>query len=109
MYEKCFNVPISFVNILKNNSCNISLSDKLDRIEEGTILPLIWIEITSGDFTDEIIDNLYISTFGLNAIQYALKYGTLFACIILFALIVGGFYNLTQKRRQHANPAPSKT
>ncbi|XP_039957518.1 lysosome membrane protein 2 [Bactrocera tryoni] len=85
------------------------LKNKLDRIKEGTILPLIWIEITSGDFTDEIIDNLYISTFGLNAIQYALKYGTLFACIISFALIVGGFYNLTQKRRQHANLALSKT
>ncbi|XP_011194482.1 lysosome membrane protein 2 isoform X1 [Zeugodacus cucurbitae] len=85
------------------------LRRKVDRLEEGTILPLIWIEITSGDFTDEIIDTLYISTFGLNAIQYALKYGTLFACIISFALIVGGFYNLTQKRRQHAIQAQRKT
>ncbi|XP_054738335.1 lysosome membrane protein 2 [Anastrepha obliqua] len=85
------------------------LRNKMDRIKEGTILPLIWIEITSGDFTDEIIDNLYISTFGLNAIQYALKYGTLFACIISFALIVGGFYNLTQKRRQHSVSVQSKT
>ncbi|XP_017462313.1 PREDICTED: lysosome membrane protein 2, partial [Rhagoletis zephyria] len=84
------------------------LKNKIDRIKVSTILPLIWIEITSGDFTDEIIENLYISTFGLNAIQYALKYGTLFACIISFALIVGGFYNLTQKRRQHPVPIQSK-
>ncbi|XP_004527492.1 lysosome membrane protein 2 isoform X1 [Ceratitis capitata] len=84
------------------------LKRKLGRIKEGTVLPLIWIEITSGDFTDEVIDNLYISTFGLNAIQYALKYGTLLACIISFALIVAGFYNLTQKRRQHSNPIQNK-
>ncbi|XP_067629018.1 lysosome membrane protein 2 isoform X2 [Eurosta solidaginis] len=78
------------------------LRNKMDRINEGTILPLIWIEITSGDFTDEIIDTLYISTFGLNAIQNALKYGTLFACIISFSLIIGGFYKITQKRRQRS-------
>ena len=65
------------------------------------ILPLIWIEITSGDFTDEVIDTLYASTFGLNLIQYSLKYGTLLMCLVTFGLIVAGFYYLARKREEY--------
>lgn len=65
------------------------------------ILPLIWIEITSGDFTDEVIDTLYASTSGLNLIQYTLKYGTLLMCLVTFGLIVAGFYYLARKREEY--------
>ncbi|XP_037817284.1 lysosome membrane protein 2 [Lucilia sericata] len=77
------------------------VKDKLKRLDHGMILPLIWIEITSGDFTDEVIDTLYASTFGLNLIQYTLKYGTLLMCLVTFALIVAGFYYLARKREEY--------
>ncbi|XP_065368262.1 lysosome membrane protein 2 [Calliphora vicina] len=77
------------------------VKDKLRRLDHGMILPLIWIEITSGDFTDEVIDTLYASTFGLNLIQYTLKYGTLLMCLVTFALIVAGFYYLARKREEY--------
>ncbi|XP_059224667.1 lysosome membrane protein 2 [Stomoxys calcitrans] len=72
--------------------------DKVKRFADGTILPLIWIEITSGDFTPEVIDTLYASTFGLNLIEYSLKYGTLLMSIVSFSLIVAGFYYLAKRR-----------
>uniref|UniRef100_T1PF54 CD36 family protein n=1 Tax=Musca domestica TaxID=7370 RepID=T1PF54_MUSDO len=75
--------------------------DKVKRLEDGTILPLIWIEITSGDFTPEILDTLYASTFGLNLIEYSLKYGTLLMSIVSFSLIVAGFYYLAKRREEY--------
>ncbi|XP_061396790.1 lysosome membrane protein 2 [Musca vetustissima] len=68
------------------------------RLDDGAILPLIWIEITSGDFTPEILDTLYASTFGLNLIEYILKYGTLLMSIVSFSLIVASFYYLARRR-----------
>lgn len=70
-------------------------------MDDGTILPLIWIEITSGDFTPEILDTLYASTFGLNLIEYSLKYGTLLMSILSFGLIVAGFYYLAKRRERY--------
>lgn len=77
------------------------ISDKIQRLDDGTILPLIWIEITSGDFTPEILDTLYASTFGLNLIEYSLKYGTLLMSILSFGLIVAGFYYLAKRRERY--------
>lgn len=76
------------------------LRGRVNRLKDGTILPLIWIEITSGDFTDDIIEKLYVSTFGLDAIQTALKYGTLLTCIASFSLIVAGYYYLLKKNEE---------
>lgn len=77
------------------------ISDKIRRLDDNIILPLIWIEITSGDFTDEVIDTLYASTFGLNLIQYVLKYGTLLMSFVTFGIIVYGFYYLAKRREKH--------
>lgn len=69
-------------------------------IRNGTILPLIWIEITANDFNDDILQKLYISTFGLDAIQQALKYGTLLVSVTTFSLIVAGVYFMNTKREE---------
>lgn len=69
-------------------------------MEKDLILPLIWIEITSGNFTDDVIDTLHASTYGLNLIQYTLKYGTLLMCLLFFGIILAGFYYLARKREE---------
>lgn len=76
------------------------LLDQGDRLKNTTILPLMWIEITSGDFSEEVLHTLYLSTFGLNAIQQTLKYGTLLISVTSFSLIVAGVYYLNSRREQ---------
>ncbi|XP_002092932.2 lysosome membrane protein 2 [Drosophila yakuba] len=76
------------------------LRNQGDRLKNTTILPLIWIEITSGDFSEEVLHTLYLSTFGLNAIQQTLKYGTLLISVTSFSLIVAGVYYLNSRREE---------
>ncbi|EDW92644.1 uncharacterized protein Dyak_GE14460, isoform C [Drosophila yakuba] len=76
------------------------LRNQGDRMKNTTILPLIWIEITSGDFSEEVLHTLYLSTFGLNAIQQTLKYGTLLISVTSFSLIVAGVYYLNSRREE---------
>ncbi|EDV57112.1 scavenger receptor class B member 1 [Drosophila erecta] len=76
------------------------LRNQADRLKNTTILPLIWIEITSGDFSEEVLHTLYLSTFGLNAIQQTLKYGTLLISVTSFSLIVAGVYYLNSRREE---------
>ncbi|KAH8283582.1 hypothetical protein KR018_008304 [Drosophila ironensis] len=70
------------------------------RLKNATILPLIWIEITAGDFTEDVLHTLYVTTFGLDAIQLALKYGTLLISVTSFSLIVAGVYYLNSRREE---------
>ncbi|EDW31579.1 GL11204 [Drosophila persimilis] len=83
------------------------LKNQGDRLENGTILPLMWIEITSGDFSEEILHMLYVSTFYLDAIQQSLKYGTLLISVTSFSLIVAGVYYLNSKREEHLQESKS--
>ncbi|KAH8261290.1 hypothetical protein KR044_006754 [Drosophila immigrans] len=76
------------------------LLNQANRIQNATILPLIWIEITANDFNDDVLHTLYISTFGLDAIQLALKYGTLLVSVTTFSLIVASVYYLNSKREE---------
>ncbi|KAH8370880.1 hypothetical protein KR093_005441 [Drosophila rubida] len=76
------------------------LLNQVNRIQNATILPLIWIEITAGDFNDDVLHTLYISTFGLDAIQLVLKYGTLLVSVTTFSLIVASVYYLNSKREE---------
>ncbi|XP_037954964.1 lysosome membrane protein 2 [Teleopsis dalmanni] len=83
------NIAVQKTNLIKR---------QIERFEDFTILPLIWIEITPSDYTEEIISKLYISTVGINAIQLTLKYGTLLVCIVSFSLIIAASYSLNKKR-----------
>ncbi|KAH8233170.1 hypothetical protein KR026_005039 [Drosophila bipectinata] len=70
------------------------------RLKNATILPLIWIEITANDFSEDVLHTLYISTFGLDALQLSLKYGTLLISVTTFSLIVAGVYYLNSRREE---------
>lgn len=61
---------------------------ELDRFEDGQILPVLWMEVTSGEISKELRAMIYHSTFSANAIQISLRYGTLLLCIVLVTLIV---------------------
>jgi len=61
----------------------------------------MWIEITNGEFTEDIIDKLYISTVGLNVIQYTLKYGTLLISVTSFSLIIAIIFYLQRKKEEN--------
>ncbi|XP_052843672.1 LOW QUALITY PROTEIN: scavenger receptor class B member 1 [Drosophila gunungcola] len=77
------------------------------RLRNTTILPLMWIEITSGDFSEEVLHKLYLSTFGLNAIQQTLKYGTLLISVTLFSLIVAVVYYMNSRREEQLEESKS--
>ncbi|XP_017070192.1 scavenger receptor class B member 1 isoform X1 [Drosophila eugracilis] len=77
------------------------------RLKNTTILPLMWIEITSGDFSEEVLRKLYLSTFGLNAIQQTLKYGTLLISVTSFSLIVAIVYYLNSRREEQLQESKS--
>ncbi|XP_016977251.1 scavenger receptor class B member 1 [Drosophila rhopaloa] len=77
------------------------------RLKNATILPLMWIEITAGDFSKEVIHTLYLSTFGLNAIQQTLKYGTLLISVTSFSLIVASVYYLNSRREEQLQESKS--
>ncbi|XP_016946835.1 lysosome membrane protein 2 [Drosophila biarmipes] len=77
------------------------------RLKNTTILPLMWIEITSGDISEDVLHTLYISTFGLNAIQQTLKYGTLLISVTSFSLIVAGVYYLNSRREEQLQESKS--
>lgn len=55
---------------------------------EGQILPIIWMEVTSGEISDDLRAMIYHSTFSANAIQLSLRYGSLLACLILITILV---------------------
>ncbi|XP_055858648.1 scavenger receptor class B member 1 [Episyrphus balteatus] len=76
------------------------LERKLKQMPDGLMLPVLWIEITSGELSEELRTLLYHSTFSANVIQIILKYGTLLTCVTSFALIVLGFYYLGQMRQE---------
>lgn len=60
----------------------------LSAFDDGQILPVLWMEVTSGDISKELRAMIYHSTFSANAIQISLRYGSLSLCVILLILIV---------------------
>ncbi|XP_068147262.1 scavenger receptor class B member 1 isoform X1 [Drosophila tropicalis] len=99
-----FGVPISGasrvqINIMLDKTP--LLENKANRLKNSTILPLMWIEITSGEYSEDVLHDIYFSTFGLDAIQLALKYGTLLISVTSFSLIVAGVYYFNSRREEH--------
>lgn len=54
-----------------------------------------------------MLHTLYVSTFGLDAIQLALKYGTLLISVTSFSLIVAGVYYLNRQREEQLQESKS--
>lgn len=68
------------------------IAQKLNHFKEGMILPVIWIEVTSGELSSELRALIYHSSFSANAIQLALKYGTILTFVTSFALLIAAIY-----------------
>ncbi|KAH8376094.1 lysosome membrane protein 2 [Drosophila serrata] len=83
------------------------LENKAARLVNATILPLIWIEITAGDFGEDVLHTLFMTTYGLDAIQLALKYGTLLISVTSFSLIIAGVYFLNSRREEQLQESKS--
>ncbi|XP_031630052.1 lysosome membrane protein 2 isoform X2 [Contarinia nasturtii] len=66
--------------------------DELRRFQEGQILPIIWMEITSDNVPEELQSIIYHSTLSANAIQLSLRYGSLFGLAVSITLLVTGCY-----------------
>lgn len=72
------------------------LKNKLNGLDDGIILPVLWIEVTNGELTDGVRKFIYYTTVIANLMQFALKYGTLLTCVTSFALLVAAVYYLSK-------------
>lgn len=61
------------------------------------ILPILWMEMTSGDVPEEFRAVIYHSTFSANAIQLGLRYGSLLGLIVSAIMLVTSFYMQTNE------------
>lgn len=76
----------------------------LDNFEIGQILPVIWMEVTSGELSEELRTMIYHSTFSANAIQLALRYGSLLAFVISLAMLLTGCYFTNRSKQENNTP-----
>lgn len=67
-------------------------TNPLSRFKRDQILPILWMEMTSGEVPEKIRAVIYHSTFSANAIQIALRYGSLFGLILSAVMLFTGFY-----------------
>lgn len=72
----------------------------LKSFEDNPILPVLWMEVISGEITDELRAMIYHSTFSANAIQLSLRYGSLLLCVTTLAMLVAAFYYRGKSKMQ---------
>lgn len=70
----------------------------LQRIEEGTYLPVIWLEITVGEMSEDLKKTIFHSTFSANVAHLILKYGTLLILMVTISLIALTILKLSKMR-----------
>lgn len=64
----------------------------MNQLVEGQYLPVLWMEVTAGELSDELRATIYHSTFSLNAIELSLRYGSLLVTATTMALLVAACY-----------------
>lgn len=64
----------------------------LTRFQQGQILPVLWMEVTSGELSAELRGMIYHTTFSANAIQSILQYGSLSVFVISLIMLITGCY-----------------
>lgn len=50
-------------------------------------MPIVWLEVVPGEISPELREMIYHSTFSVNAIQFSLRFGSLFAFIVSFVIL----------------------
>lgn len=64
----------------------------MDEIQEGLYLPILWMEVTSGELPSELRKIIYHTTFSANFFQIVLRYGSLLGSATTMALLVAACY-----------------
>ena len=63
-------------------------------------MPILWLEVTAGEINNELREMVYHSSFSANAIQMALRYGTLLVTVTSIGLIVAILYYRSKQREE---------
>uniref|UniRef100_U5ERK4 Putative plasma membrane glycoprotein cd36 n=1 Tax=Corethrella appendiculata TaxID=1370023 RepID=U5ERK4_9DIPT len=66
--------------------------DGFEKFKDDQILPVLWMEVTTGEIPVELKAMVYHSTFTANAIQMSLRYGSLCFFLLTLALLIGTCY-----------------
>ncbi|XP_059614955.1 uncharacterized protein LOC132260689 [Phlebotomus argentipes] len=72
----------------------------IDPLEEGDILPVLWLEVIPGEFSDELISLIFHSSFSANAVQIGLRYGSLLLTATFLALLIGVWWHRGKNSKQ---------
>lgn len=70
----------------------------LRKLDDGVFLPILWIEITVGEMSDDIKSTIFHSTFSANVANLILKYGTLLIMMVTITLIAVTIIKLNRVR-----------
>lgn len=78
-----------------------------NKMPTDIILPLVWIEITSGHIPDNLMSMIYHTTFSANASYLTLQYGSLIGSLVSLILLMSStfiyFSKLTKKSGEPVN------
>lgn len=71
----------------------------MNSLKEGQYLPVLWMEVASGELSDELRAMIYHSSFSANAIQLSLRYGSLLVSATFMAMLMAGCYYIRKNRQ----------
>ncbi|XP_055687525.1 scavenger receptor class B member 1-like [Lutzomyia longipalpis] len=77
-----------------------AFTSSLYPLKEGDILPVLWLEVVPGEFSDELISLIFHSSFSANAVQIGLRYGTLLLTATFLALLIGVCWHRGKNSKQ---------
>lgn len=81
--------------------------DPLQKIDDGIFLPILWLEITVGEMSDDLKSTIFHSTFSANVAHIILKYGTLLMLMVAILLISITILKLSRMRMDKGVHEPS--
>lgn len=81
----------------------VNMISDLARFDNNQILPVLWMEVMSGELSEELRAMIYHSTFSANAIQLSLRYGTLLVCVISLAMLIAACYFKNKNSNEKEN------
>jgi scavenger receptor class B, member 1 len=83
-------VPIFGVSRMQINLRVNHFGNYYKKLPDGIIMPLAWIEVTTEEFPENIMERLYLSTVVVDYLEIFIKYGS------LLSLMISSFFLITQ-------------
>lgn len=84
------------------------LFEDVKRFKDKQILPVIWMEVMSGNISEDLRATIYHTTFSLNAIQLTLRYGSLLVCLMTLTVLIYVVYYRKKRKENQKNIAEKK-